>query len=232
MDRVSKDIFTGLKQMPAENDFFNLDWTLKPSELMKIKNGFASSGMDEKWNIYFEIDKLYFHRSWTGTCVYIAKLKELPDESGIITNVQVNRNKEEYKFTDNNEDKTLFKKIVQFQLIDYEPRVKSLNILNNEYDSIRSLIPNEYLDCKFCYYKESLDNLRLTWNGYPTSEYIDMSKTKGIDIAIDKLNTTDLDFANVITTSFDNKMLFVITDESFEIDLGSIEFLENPPMKQ
>jgi hypothetical protein len=199
---------------------------------MKIKNGFASNDMDQKWNIYFETDKLYLHHSWIGTCVYIAELKKLPNETGIITKVQVNRNKEEYRFTDNNEDKALFKKIVQFQLIDYEPRVKSINILNNEYDSIRDLIPNEYLDSKFSYYKESLENLRLTWNDYPTSEYIDMSKTKGIDMTIEKLNATDLETANVITTSFDNKMLFVISDESFKVDLGSIEFLENPPMKQ
>jgi len=231
MDKVSRDIFTDLKQMPAEYDFFNLDWALNPSELMRIKNGFASNDMDEKWNIYFEKDKLYFHHSWTGTCVYIAELKELPNESGIITKVQVNRNKEEYKFTDNNEDKALFKKIVQFQLIDYEQKVKSINILNNKYDSIRELIPNEYLGYKFSCYKETLENLRLTWNDYPTSESIDMSKTKGIEMTIEKLNATDLDIANVITTSFDNKILYIFTDESFKVDLGSIEFSGNPTTK-
>lgn len=232
MTRVSKDIFTDLKPMPENNDSFDLGWSLNQHELMKIKNGFESHDMEQKWNIYFEADKLYLHHSWSGTCLYIAELKEFLNETGIITKVQVNRNKEDWVFTEKNEEKTLFKSIVQYQLIDFEPRVKSINILNNEYDSIRSLIPKEYLASKFSYFKESLENLRLTWSRYPNSEFIDISKTKGIEIAIEKLSATDIEIANVITTTFDNKMLFIISDESFKIDLGIIEFLENPPIKQ
>jgi hypothetical protein len=232
MERISKNIFEDLKEMPSECDFFDLEWKLTPEECKKVKNGFASGDMDEKWNIYFDDHKVYFHRSWTGSCIYIADLKELSDSSAIITKVKVNRDKKEYNYSNNDEDKELFKKIVQFQLIDYEPRVKKINILDGEFDSIRSLIPNEYLESKFNFYKESLENLRLTWNGYPTSEYIDMNKTRGIESAIEKLNSTNLETANIISTTFGSKMIFLISDQSFKEDLGVIEFIENPPMKQ
>jgi len=231
MIKISKEIFINLKEMPSENDFFDLEWKIKPEECAKVKNGFAAGNMDDKWNIYYDDHKIYFHRSWTGSCIYIAYLTELPDSSGIITKIQVNRDKTEFKYTNNDENKDLFKGIVQYQLIDYEPRVKGIDIFNSEFDSIRKLIPNEYLDSKFSYFKETLTNLRISWNGYPTSEYIDMSKTKGIDSTIKKLNSTNLETANVISTILGNKMIFIITNQSFTKDLGVIEFVENPPMR-
>jgi len=39
-------------------------------EFIKIKEGFIPREMEDKWFIYFENNKLYFHRSWSGFCAY------------------------------------------------------------------------------------------------------------------------------------------------------------------
>ncbi len=46
------------------------------SEFNKIIKGYHAGSMDEKWNINYENDKLYFHRSWTGILFYIAKFRK------------------------------------------------------------------------------------------------------------------------------------------------------------
>lgn len=35
--------------------------------------------MDDKWFIFFEDGWLYFHRSWTGSCIYGLKLDRGPE---------------------------------------------------------------------------------------------------------------------------------------------------------
>lgn len=44
-----------------------------PYQFEKIKQGFLPQEMEDKWFIYFQDDQLYFHRSWTGSCIYILK---------------------------------------------------------------------------------------------------------------------------------------------------------------
>ena len=42
----------------------------------KLKVGFIPRVMDEKWLISFERDRLDFHRSWTGFCIFRLHLEE------------------------------------------------------------------------------------------------------------------------------------------------------------
>jgi len=39
-------------------------------EYNKIKQGFIPKVMEDRWFVYFEDNKLYMHRSWTGNCIY------------------------------------------------------------------------------------------------------------------------------------------------------------------
>lgn len=216
MTTTTKELFQGLKEMPSQKDAFIIDWKFNSKEWENVKEGFASSCMDEKWNIYLDNNKLYFHRSWTGTCIYIAHLQELPNSEGAITKVEVNRNPNEYKNTNIEEDKTLFKKVVQFQLIDFESSVKKLIISDSMFSFIRYLIPEEYLQSNFTCYKEYRANLLSTWSGYLCSEYIDMAKTKGIEETVQNLKLFDMEYVSVITCSHSTKMLFLITDETYQ----------------
>lgn len=44
------------------------------NEAVNICNGLVPESMDDKWFIYSENDWVYFHRSWTGHCIYKLKL--------------------------------------------------------------------------------------------------------------------------------------------------------------
>lgn len=52
----------------------NLSYTQE--QFNKIKVGFISSDMDDKWNIAYEPGFLHFYRSWTGEEIYSAKIEQ------------------------------------------------------------------------------------------------------------------------------------------------------------
>jgi hypothetical protein len=43
-----------------------------------MKIGHIPADMDDKWFIFFEDGWLYFHRSWTGDCIYGLRLDGCP----------------------------------------------------------------------------------------------------------------------------------------------------------
>jgi len=56
--------------MPQDKVILPIKQKYSKEEYNKLKQGFIPKVMEEKWFIYFEEQKLYFHRSWTGLCVY------------------------------------------------------------------------------------------------------------------------------------------------------------------
>ncbi len=73
----------------------------------QLQKGLIPEAMEDKWFIYFENDWLFFHRSWTGHCIYQAHiLKEKGDQEDReykIKEFLVERDKEIY----NNDDDML-----------------------------------------------------------------------------------------------------------------------------
>jgi len=63
--------------LPAKRVELSLNHTFTQSEMDYIRNGVIPGQMEDKWFIYFADDALYFHRSWTGFCIYIARLAQL-----------------------------------------------------------------------------------------------------------------------------------------------------------
>ncbi|WP_308288873.1 ADP-ribosylglycohydrolase family protein [Streptomyces humicola] len=45
-----------------------LTWT--PGQWQRIRLGIASQAMEEKWNVYLDGDRMFWHRSWTGHCIF------------------------------------------------------------------------------------------------------------------------------------------------------------------
>lgn len=45
------------------------------AEMAQIRQGYIPEVMEEKWFVYMEGDWLYFHRSWTGLCVYMVRFE-------------------------------------------------------------------------------------------------------------------------------------------------------------
>jgi hypothetical protein len=51
--------------------------------------------MDDRWFIFFESDWLYFHRSWTGDCIFAVRLGPSPIGVRII-DAWASRDRERY----------------------------------------------------------------------------------------------------------------------------------------
>ena len=92
--------------MPECRSRLEFDIVFSAEEYEKIAFGLIPLDMDDKWVIFLEDDWLYFHRSWTGACIYQIKLKAEGDKY-CVTEAWVNRNSEQYGATDNEYDAKL-----------------------------------------------------------------------------------------------------------------------------
>jgi hypothetical protein len=61
--------------MPRKKAHVPLQRTFTKTEFAKLKKGFVPQSMDDRWFIFFEKDWLYFHRSWTGRCIFKVRLR-------------------------------------------------------------------------------------------------------------------------------------------------------------
>jgi hypothetical protein len=85
-----------LLPMPTEHITIVLDRSFSKDETDLLKLGFIPRETDDRWFIYFEDNQLYFHRSWTGVCIYQVFLIEAGDTLRMIR-ANVNRDPEQYK---------------------------------------------------------------------------------------------------------------------------------------
>ena len=99
MKPVRKTDLNVLFPMPAQHIILSLDRLFSQAEIDLLKLGFAPREMQDKWFIYFEHDVLYFHRSWTGYCIYQVSLKGLR-----ITQAIANRDPQQYSEIRNERD--------------------------------------------------------------------------------------------------------------------------------
>ncbi len=57
----------------------------------QLKSGLIPEQMEDKWFIYFEADKLYFHRSWTGQPVFRVEF-EKDDSVWLVVKAEIDTN--------------------------------------------------------------------------------------------------------------------------------------------
>ena len=72
--------------------------------------------MEDKWFIYFEDDWLYFHRSWTGTCIYAVRLSAAGAGKKVVE-AWVNRDPGQYKKADDRYDTEILGYLVERLLL-------------------------------------------------------------------------------------------------------------------
>ena len=102
--------------LPESVGEFDLDLDLSPEELSRVSMGHIPEDMDDKWFVYRDGDRLLFHRSWTGICVYSASIEE-HENGGTIGHVLVNRDREQYRETDNEYDAQLLRFLIEAILL-------------------------------------------------------------------------------------------------------------------
>jgi hypothetical protein len=76
------------------------------ADAAKMMLGLVPEVMEDKWFIFFEQGWLYFHRSWTGACIYGIRLNGAPAGVRVIDS-WVNRNPHQYATTDTEYDRKL-----------------------------------------------------------------------------------------------------------------------------
>lgn len=75
-----------------------LDRKVSEREYLSLIKGFKPHDMDERWFMYVEEDWIYLHRSWTGFCIFKAKI-EIKADGYVLTMLYINRDPVQYKST-------------------------------------------------------------------------------------------------------------------------------------
>src|SRR5690349_3149953 len=63
----------------------------------RIRCGYRARDMDEKWNVFFEGDVLFVHRSWTGHGIYEASFARVAEGGRKIASAVVEGDRERYR---------------------------------------------------------------------------------------------------------------------------------------
>lgn len=102
--------------IPASNATFQLDKALTPEEYQQVCLGHKPYAMEDKWFAFVEGDYLYFHRSWTGYCIYQVRIEDLNGEY-LLTETVVNRDPEQYTEGNLDHDKSRLNRMIDSILL-------------------------------------------------------------------------------------------------------------------
>jgi hypothetical protein len=119
--------------MPDEKEHIELKRTFSIEEYASLCMGNIPKEMEDKWFIYLAENKLYFHRSWTGFCIYVVSLERV-DKGYVISDVYVNRNKSQYKSDNKNEDVRILINLIERRLLNNSVAI-SLNTISEQFGS-------------------------------------------------------------------------------------------------
>ena len=81
--------------LPSKRTTIRLDRVFSSREMEYIRRGLVPEEMEDKWFIYWKDDTLFFHRSWTGFCLYIVRFAS-EGESCRMIEADVNRDPGQY----------------------------------------------------------------------------------------------------------------------------------------
>ena len=82
--------------LPIQRAKLIVERTFTDKDYNRLAQGLIPSAMEDKWFIFMENGTLFFHRSWTGVCVYELHF----DDRHCINEAWVNRDSEQYRETD------------------------------------------------------------------------------------------------------------------------------------
>lgn len=100
--------------MPEETEIFYSGRALMPYEYKKLILGLKPNSMEDKWFVYYQKQKIYFHRSWTGHCIFIAEVED--SDSIRLGKVISNKKPEQFGLKGIEEKKDMFNKLIDYLL--------------------------------------------------------------------------------------------------------------------
>jgi len=93
--RTAKATDWETEPLPSLRKTISVERVFSQEQMNRICRGVVPEQMEDKWFIYWKDDALFFHRSWTGFCIYIVRFIA---EGGTWKLIQadVNRDPEQY----------------------------------------------------------------------------------------------------------------------------------------
>lgn len=83
-------------------------------EFDRVKRGHIPEEMEDKWFVYHEDGWVYFHRSWTGFCIYQLRIEQEGDDA-VVRAAWVTRDREQYRNDDIAEDERVLRLLLFHQ---------------------------------------------------------------------------------------------------------------------
>ena len=93
--------------MPDNHITITMDMRIPSAAMRVVKCGHIPEAMEDHWFMYCDETTIRYYRSWTGICIYVAKYQD-DGETCRISELTVNRDREQYGCTDNDLDVALF----------------------------------------------------------------------------------------------------------------------------
>ena len=104
------------RPLPEERATIELSRRFTTEELAQIQRGVVPDEMEDKWFVYWLDDQLFFHRSWTGICIYVVTFS--CDETGAtVISADVNRDPDQYASTDDARDAKMISYLIDALLL-------------------------------------------------------------------------------------------------------------------
>jgi len=108
-----------IEALPLKRSTISLDRTFSSQEMERIQRGSVPEQMEDKWFIYWKDDTLYFHRSWTGFCIYVVHFAKEGNNYRMIE-AEVNRDPKQYTETSDKRDAKMISYLVDVLLLHRE----------------------------------------------------------------------------------------------------------------
>lgn len=100
--------------MPNESKPLAMQESYTLQEFEQISRGLIPQQMEDKWFIYYEAPWLYFHRSWTGFCIYQVRFAATTEGMQVVE-VLVNANAEQNPQQDDGRDVGLLRALMNIR---------------------------------------------------------------------------------------------------------------------
>lgn len=92
---ATRQSWSKLQPLPENRARLFVEREFSNQEYDQLCSGFIPERMEDKWFIFAEEDLLYFHRSWTGFCIFQLRL-ERKDAAYRVGEVFANRDAKQY----------------------------------------------------------------------------------------------------------------------------------------
>ncbi|HXQ71556.1 MAG TPA: hypothetical protein VN844_13765 [Pyrinomonadaceae bacterium] len=118
---ATRQSWPNIKPLPEQRAALSLERAFTEEEFELIRYGSIPEAMENKWFIFLEDDVLYFHRSWTGFCIYQVSLKKDGAQYRVVEAL-ANRDSTQYSAADDHYDVNLLNFLIDNFLLQRPPR--------------------------------------------------------------------------------------------------------------